>query len=83
MASRLPQPPLGQTATQIHRSLTDTISFLRETYDQGSKHQAFTQAQIDSFTSKQFLGTILFNSSTNSSNVSFLNTSGDVEWREV
>ena len=82
MAARLPQPPLGKNSEQMHRSLTDIISFLRQTYDLGSKHQAFTQTQIDSFTNRQFLGTILFNSDTNASNVSYLD-GGVVKWREV
>ena len=79
---RLPQPPLNKNIDSMHRSVTDIISFLRQTFDNGSKHPDFTQAQIDSFTDKSYLGTILFNNDTNESNVSFLDA-GDVKWRAV
>lgn len=80
--ARLPQPPTAINNETLHRSLTDVINFMRETYDLGLKQQGFTQTQIDSFTDSSFLGTILFNTTTNASNVSFLD-SGVVKWREV
>ena len=79
---RLPQPPLGNDNANLHRSLTDTLNYLHQVWDEGSKHPAFSQTQIDSFTDRQFLGTILFNSTTNESNVSFLD-GNDVKWRAV
>jgi prepilin-type processing-associated H-X9-DG protein len=80
--ARLPQPPLGKTPNDLHRSLTDIISFMRETFDNGAKHPGFSQTQIDSFTDLSFLGTILFNTDTNESNIAYLDGSV-VNWRAV
>ena len=77
---RLPQPPYEKTNEELHRGLTDIINFMREVYDKGSKHVGFTQAQIDSFTDESFLGTVLFNTDTQESNVSYLDA-GTVKWR--
>lgn len=78
--ARLPQPPTTINNETMHRSLTDVISFLREIYDNGLKYAGFTQDQIDSFTDESFLGTVLFNTTTNESNVSYLDN-GVVKWR--
>ena len=78
--ARLPQPPVTKDMESMHRSIQDTIRFLRETFDTGAKHPEFNQTQIDSFTDLSFLGTVLFNSDTQESNVSFLD-SGEVKWR--
>ena len=80
--ARLPQPPVNQSNEAIHRSLTDVISFMREIFDNGAKHPGFTQAQIDSFTDLSFLGTIVFNTDTNESNVAYLDGSV-VNWRAI
>ena len=80
--ARLPQPPIKNDNASLHRSLTDVITFMRQNYDLGAKHPAFTQAQIDSFTNQNALGTVLFNSTTNESNVSYLDA-GDVKWRAI
>jgi len=80
--ARLPQPPVDKNIETLHRSLTDVISFMRQTFDQGSKHPGFTQDQIDSFTDLSYLGTIVFNTTTNESNVSFLD-GATVDWRII
>ena len=80
MPLRLPQPPSTLHPNDLQRSVTDIITFLREFYDRGSKHAGFTQAQIDTFTDPSFLGTVLFNTTTNESNVSYLDA-GVVKWR--
>ena len=80
--ARLPQAPVSSDPEAIHRALQDTIRFLRQIFDKGSKHPGFTQAQIDSFTDLSFLGTVLFNTDTNESNVSYLD-SGVVKWRAI
>lgn len=80
--ARLPQPPLSNDNPNLHRSLTDIINFIHEIYDNGVKQPSFTQQQIDSFTDLSFLGTILFNSTTNESNVAYLSGSS-VAWRAV
>ncbi len=80
--ARLPQPPIKTDNASLHRSLTDIITFLRQNYDAGSKHPSFTQQQIDSFTQQNALGTLLFNSTTNESNISYLD-GADVKWRAV
>lgn len=80
MTARLPQPPLSTNKEDLHRSLTDVITFLRRFYDQGSKHVGFSQAKIDTFTDLSYLGTVLFNTDTQESNVSFLDGSV-VNWR--
>lgn len=79
---RLPQPPISNNNEDMHRSLTDMINFVHEIFDNGAKHPAFTQDQIDGFTDLSFLGTILFNSTTNESNVAYLD-SGIVKWRAI
>jgi len=78
--SRLPQPPISNNPQDIKQSLSDVIRFMRETYENGSKHQGFTQAQIDAFKDKSYLGTIVFNSDTNESNVAYLDGT-EVKWR--
>ncbi len=80
--ARLPQPAADKSADSLHRTLSDIIRFMRENYEQGSKHVAFSQTQIDSFTDRNFLGTLLFNSTTNESNISYLD-GNDVKWRAV
>ena len=80
--ARLPQPPLDNSNESLHRSLTDLINYNREIFDNGAQHPAFTQTQIDGFTTRNFLGTVLFNSDTNESNVSFLDGS-TVNWRPI
>lgn len=80
--ARLPQSPVSNKEVDFHRSITDIVSFLRETFDNGSRHQSFPQSQIDGFTDQSFLGTILFNTTTNESNVSYLDA-GVVKWRAV
>ena len=79
---RLPQPPFNKSPEELHRSLTDVITFMRQIFDEGAKHPGFTQAQIDSFTNPNFLGTLLFNTTTNESNISYLDA-GVVKWRAV
>jgi len=84
MPARLPQPPVDLANESLHRSLNDLIAFVRQTYDQGSKHQEFTQSQIDQFTDLTNLGTILFNKDTQESNVSYFDSgSNSVKWRPV
>ena len=78
--ARLPQPPMVINNETMHRSLTDVISFLRQIYDNGLKFQSFTQDQINSFTDQSFLGTIVFNSTTNEPNTSYLD-GNTVKWR--
>lgn len=78
--ARLPQPPVDSSNESIKKSLNDVISFMRETFDEGLQFVGFTQAQIDSFTDNKFLGTIVFNTDTQESNVSFLDN-GQVNWR--
>jgi hypothetical protein len=78
--ARLPEPPMNASNESLQRALTDVISFMRETFDEGSQHVGFSQAQIDSFTDSKFLGTIVFNTDTNESNVSYLD-GGEVKWR--
>lgn len=80
--ARLPQPPISTKNEDIHRSLKDMINFMHEIFDNGAKHPAFTQTQIDSFTDLSFLGTIVFNSTTNESNVAYLD-GGSVSWRAI
>jgi prepilin-type processing-associated H-X9-DG protein len=82
MTARLPQPPVSVDPQDIHRSLTDVVTFLRRFYEQGSKQIGFTQLQIDTFTDLSYLGTVLFNTTTNESNVSFLDGSV-VNWRAI
>jgi len=82
MPLRLPQPPLDNSNERLHRALTDIINFNRQIFEQGAKHPAFTQTQIDNFTEKSFLGTIVFNSTTNESNVAYLD-GNDVKWRAI
>ena len=81
MAARLPQAPFSEDLKALHRSLTDVINFLRQTFDNGSKHVSFTQDQIDQMTDRTALGTIVFNSTTNESNVSYQDMNGDIKWR--
>lgn len=80
--ARLPQPPMSNDNAELHRSMQDVIRFLRQIFDQGAKHPEFSQAQIDSFTDLSFLGTVLFNSDTGESNVSYLDA-GQVKWRAI
>ncbi len=77
---RLPQPPTDQSNETLRRSLTDIITVLRQILQNGSRHASFTQDQIDSFTDFSFLGTIVQNSDTGESNVSYLD-GGVVKWR--
>lgn len=77
---RLPQPPLNKSPENLHRAITDIINFNRQIFDNGAKHPGFSQSQIDSFTDKSFLGTIVFNTDTNESNVAYLDGS-TVKWR--
>ena len=55
---------------------------MREIYEQVLKQTGFTQTQIDSFIDSSFLGTILYNTTTKESNVSYLDGS-QVKWRAV
>lgn len=80
--ARLPQPPLDMSNESLHRSLTDLINFNRQIFDNGAKHPSFTQQQINNFTDRSFLGAIVYNSTTNESNVSYLNGSV-VDWRPI
>ena len=82
LMARLPQPPLSLSDHHITRFNADIVRYLRDTFDKGAKHPGFTQAQIDSFTDRSFLGTLLFNTSSNESNISFLKE-GVVTWRPV
>ncbi len=68
--ARLPQPPITMLPHDLHRSLSDMINFIRQTYDNGSQHTSFTQAEIDTFTDKSYIATILGNSTTGQSNIS-------------
>lgn len=82
MTLRMPQPPVDNESESLKRSITDIINFLRQFHQNGGKHTSFTQAQIDSFITTDYLGTIVFNTDTNESNVSYLDN-GDVKWRAI
>ena len=65
----IPQPPINSTNTELHKSLTDTLNFVHTMFNNGTKHASFTQAQINAVTSLDQAGTIVFNTTTNESNV--------------
>jgi hypothetical protein len=82
MTLKLPKAPITKDNEAIHRSLQDVVSFLRQIFNAGAKHPEFNQTQIDSFTDRSFLGTILFNQDTGASNISYLDND-EVKWREI
>ena len=76
----IPQAPLNSSNSHLQKSLTDTINFLRLMFNNGTKHAAFTQSQINAITNLDQAGTIVFNSTTNESNVSYVDA-GVLKWR--
>lgn len=76
----IPTPPLNSTNADLKKSLTDTLNFLQLMFNNGTKHAGFTQAQIDAITNLDQAGTIVFNTTTNESNVSYIET-GLLKWR--
>ncbi len=79
MAS-IPQPPLGSSNDELHKTLSDLITFIRERFENGTKTQSYTQEQLDSFTDLSWLGTIVYNSNAGENYVSYLDGS-EVNWR--
>ncbi len=75
-----PQPPLDNSPESLQKGIKDIMNFLMTIHNNGSKQKGFTQGEIDKMTDLSQLQTTVFNTTTNESNVSYLD-SGIVKWR--
>lgn len=79
---KTPQPPITADIQTLHKKLTETCLFLQEMHQTGNKFAGYTQDQINAMTTNQDLGKVVFNTTTNESNISYLDT-GVVKWRAI
>ena len=79
---RLPVAPLNSSNAELHKSLKSLLQSFHELNSQGTRHPAFTQAQIDARTSLKDAGTTVFNQTTGENNTSYID-SGAVKWRGI
>ena len=77
---RVPQPPRTKSIDDVHKSLKEVCSFIEQMHANGSKIAGFNQDQVNAMTSNDSLGKTVFNTTTNESNTSYLDT-GVVKWR--
>jgi hypothetical protein len=76
----IPQLQLDANISGLTQTVNDIITFLRERNEQGIKFQSFTQEQIDNFTDLSFEGTIVYNTTTQEANVSYVENE-ELLWR--
>ena len=79
MAS-IPAAPKTMANIDLHQTLTDVITFLRDVHENGLKFISFTQTQIDNLTDLSYQGTVVYNTTTEEPNTSYLD-GGILKWR--
>ncbi len=79
---RTPQPPLGNSNEDLHKGLSDEINYRNYLFFPVLKLPQHTQAIIDTLTSLDFVGSLVFNTTLNAPMIGELNTlTNTTKWR--